>query len=59
MNKEELDALEKVIDYMWEDERKDYEESYETELNDEDSNINYNENHIFVSVLILNNYMTK
>ena len=59
MNKEELDALEKVIEYMWEDERKDYEDSYETELNDEDSNINYNENHIFVSVLILNNYMTK
>ena len=56
MNYDELDALRKVLDYMWKDERDNYEETYDVELEGDNSNVNENNEHIFVDMCTLGNY---
>ena len=58
MNKEELQALHEVIDYMWEDEKKSYEECYDCDLSDDFdySKENENHDHMFVYLMTLSNY---
>jgi len=56
MNHDELDALHCVLDYMWQDERKDYEATYNVELEEDNSNVNENNDHIFVEMCTLSNY---
>ena len=56
MNYDELDALRKVLDYMWKDERDNYEETYDVELEEDNSNVNENNEHIFVDMCTLGNY---
>ncbi len=59
MNKEELQALHEVIDYMWEDEKKSYEECYDCDLSDDFDLTKVNENHahMFVYLMTLGNYV--
>ena len=56
MNHDELDALHCVLDYMWQDERENYEETYDVELEEDNSNVNENNEHIFVHMCTLSNY---
>ena len=56
MNYDELNALHKVLDYMWKDERENYEETYDVELEEDNSNVNENNEHIFVDMCTLGNY---
>ena len=56
MNYDELDALRKVLNYMWDDERDNYEETYDVELEEDNSNVNENNEHIFVDMCTLGNY---
>ena len=58
MSKEELQALHEVIDYMWEDEKKSYEECYDCDLSDDFdfSKVNENHDHMFVYLMTLSNY---
>ena len=56
MNKKDLDALLKVIEYLWDIEKKDYEETYEIQLDESNSNLNEMNCHIFVHLVRLSEF---
>ena len=56
MNYHEIDALRKVLDYMWDDEKRNYEETYDIKMDEDLTKVNENNNHIFVDMCTLGNY---
>ena len=57
MNYNELNALRNVLDYMWDDEKRSYEEVYDIKLDEDLTKIDENNNHIFVNMCTLGNYI--
>ena len=57
MNYDELNALRNVLDYMWNDEKRNYEEVYDIKLDEDLTKVDENSSHIFVSMCTLGNYI--
>lgn len=67
MNKKEIDALDRILDYMWEDEAKHFSEMYDQVFTRMDNLVETlpkeceadNGGHIFCSLLVLERYLKK